>query len=103
MITGGAGYIGSHAVQEAARHGFEPVTFDNLSMGHSWAVKKGELVKGELSDRSKLLRTFRKYKPAGVMHFASHTYVGESVTDPQKYYRDNLTNAMNLFSVMLEM
>ncbi len=71
-------------------------------MGHSWAVKTGNLVKGELADRAKLLRTFKKFKPAGVMHFASHCFVGESVTDPQKYYRDNLTNAMNLFSVMLE-
>lgn len=71
-------------------------------MGHSWAVKAGALVRGELSDRSKLLKVFRRYKPAAVMHFASHTYVGESVTDPQKYYRDNLSNAMNLFSVMLE-
>ena len=102
LITGGAGYIGSHAVKEAVRFGFEPVSYDNLSMGHSWAVKTGHWVKGELSDRAKLLKTFKKFKPAAVMHFASHTYVGESVMDPQKYYRDNLTNAMNLFSVMLE-
>ena len=102
LITGGAGYIGSHAALEADRHGFKPVLFDNLSMGHSWAAKSGELVKGELADRAKLLKVFGKFKPVAVMHFASHTYVGESVTDPQKYYRDNLTNAMNLFSVMLE-
>ncbi len=101
LITGGAGYIGSHAVSEAKTFGFEPVTYDNLSMGHSWAVQ-GKFVKGDLNDRSRLLKTFRKFKPAAVMHFASHTYVGESVTNPQKYYQDNLTNAMNLFSVMLE-
>ena len=102
LITGGAGYIGSHAVKEASRFGFEPVTFDNLSMGHSWAVKAGKTVKGDLADRAKLLKTFHKFKPSAVMHFASHCFVGESVTDPQKYYQDNLTNAMNLFSVMLE-
>ncbi len=102
LITGGAGYIGSHAVKEAVRFGFEPVTYDNLSMGHSWAVQAGPFVKGDLADRPGLVKTFQKFKPTAVMHFASHTYVGESVTDPQKYYRDNLTNAMNLFSVMLE-
>jgi UDP-glucose-4-epimerase GalE len=102
LITGGAGYIGSHAVQAAPHFGFHPVTYDNLSVGHAWAVQEGKLVRGELSDRAKLLAAFRKYKPVAVMHFASHTSVGESVADPQKYYRDNLTNAMNLFSVMLE-
>ena len=101
-MTGGAGYIGSHAVMEAPAFGFRPVTYDNFSMGHPWAVKAGETVKGELSDRVKLLRTFKKFKPSAVMHFASHASVGESVADPQKYYRDNLTNALNLFSVMLE-
>jgi len=102
LITGGAGYIGSHAVKEARKHGFRPVTYDNLSMGHRWAVQDGIFVKGDLSDRTKLLQTFRKYRPAAVMHFASHISVGESVADPQKYYRDNLGNAMNLFSVLLE-
>jgi len=102
LITGGAGYIGSHAVKEAVQHGFFPITYDNLSMGHKWAVKEGVLVEGELADRTKLVRTMAKYKPQAVMHFASHTYVGESVTNPQKYYQDNLTNAMSLFSAMLQ-
>ena len=102
LITGGAGYIGSHAVQEAGTYGFDPVTYDNLSTGHAWAVKGSKLVKGELGDRKKLSAAFKKFKPAAVMHFASHIAVGESVVNPQKYYRDNLTNALNLFSVMLE-
>jgi UDP-glucose-4-epimerase GalE len=102
LITGGAGYIGSHAVREARNNGFEAVCFDDLSTGHAWAVKGYTLVKGKLGDRKKLLAAFKKYKPVAVMHFASHIAVGESVTDPQKYYRDNLTNAMNLLSVMLE-
>jgi UDP-glucose-4-epimerase GalE len=102
LITGGAGYIGSHAMLAAGNYGFLPVAYDNLSMGHSWAVKTGELVKGDLADTVKLGRTLKKLKPAAVMHFASHCYVGESVTDPQKYYRDNLTNAMNLWAAMRE-
>ena len=102
LITGGAGYIGSHAVKEAKNFGFNPVTFDNLSMGHRWAVRDGIFVKGNLADRSKLVQTFQKYKPAAVMHFASHISVGESVANPQKYYQDNIGNALNLFSVMLE-
>lgn len=101
FITGGAGYIGSHAVQGAKPFGFDPFTFDNLSMGHAWAVQ-GEFIHADLNDRPRLLKAFRKAKPDAVMHFASHAYVGESVTNPQKYYRDNLTNALNLFSVMLE-
>jgi UDP-glucose-4-epimerase GalE len=100
LITGGAGYIGSHAMLAAGTHGFTPVAYDNLSEGHRWAVQTGELVKGELSDAAALKRAFKKYKPVAVMHFASHCYVGESVTDPAKYYRDNLTNAMNLWDVM---
>ena len=102
LITGGAGYIGSHAMLAAESHGFTPVAYDNLSEGHRWAVKGGTLVKGDLSDPASLRRAFRKYKPSAVMHFASHCYVGESVTDPEKYYRDNLTNAMNLWHVMRE-
>lgn len=102
LITGGAGYIGSHAMLAAPSHGFTPIAYDNLSEGHRWAVQTGELIKGDLSDTTALKRAFKKVKPAAVMHFASHCYVGESVTDPAKYYRDNLTNAMNLWAVMRE-
>lgn len=100
IITGGAGYIGSHAAHNAERWGFTPVIYDDLSQGHRWAVKKHELIVGKLSDRKKLDATFRRVKPIAVMHFASHCYVGESVTDPRKYYWDNLTNAMTLFDAM---
>lgn len=100
LITGGAGYIGSHAMLEAPRHGFTPVAYDDLSMGHRWAVARGSLIEAPLSDRRALDRAFRKYRPVAVMHFASHCYVGESVTDPAKYYRDNLTNAMALWDAM---
>lgn len=102
LITGGAGYIGSHAAKEAARSGFTPVIFDNLSAGHKWAVQSGLFVKGDLADRAALVRVLRRYRPVAVMHFASHISVGESVVDPQKYYKDNLGNALNLFSAMLQ-
>ncbi len=95
MITGGAGYIGSHSVKEARKYGFNPVTFDNLSAGHRWAVRDGVFVKGDLADRAKLTQAFRRYRPVAVMHFASHISVRESVVDPQRYYRDNLCNAIN--------
>ncbi len=102
LITGGAGYIGSHAMKEAVRFGYEAVAFDNLSLGHAWAVPKGALLKGDLAQESAILQALRKVKPVAVMHFASHAAVGESVVNPQKYYRENLTNAMNLFSAMLK-
>jgi UDP-glucose-4-epimerase GalE len=102
LITGGAGYIGSHACLAAPSFGFRPVAFDNLSEGHRWAVKECDLVVGDLADVPAIRKAFRKYRPAAVMHFASHCYVGESVTDPGKYYRDNLGNAIRLFDVMRE-
>ncbi len=103
LITGGAGYIGSHAMKEAARFGYEAVAYDNLSLGHAWAVPKGALIRGDLANEKSILQALRKVKPVAVMHFASHAAVGESVLNPQKYYRENLTNAMNLFSAMLKM
>jgi UDP-glucose-4-epimerase GalE len=102
LITGGAGYIGSHAMLAAPAHGFTPIAYDDLSEGHRWAVNKDELVVASLADRRALDQAFKRYKPTAVMHFASHCYVGESVTDPAKYYRDNLTNAMGLWDVMRE-
>jgi len=101
LISGGAGYIGSHAVLAAARHGFRPVVYDNLTAGHRWAVRKATLVVGDLADRAKLQRTFRKFRPAAVMHFASHIAVGESVQNPRKYYQENLTNALVLLETLL--
>jgi UDP-glucose-4-epimerase GalE len=101
LITGGAGYIGSHAVLAASQWGFIPVTFDNLSEGHRWAVKDGRLIVGDLADGKRIKRVMKEVRPAAVMHFASHCYVGESVINPRKYYHDNVTNALNLFDAML--
>ncbi len=101
LITGGAGYIGSHAMLVAKAHGFQPVAFDNLSKGHAWAVKESPLVRGDLANVKSIQSVFKKVRPVAVMHFASHINVGESVTDPAKYYHDNLHNALNLFDVMI--
>jgi len=101
LVTGGAGYIGSHAVCELARAGFRPITIDNLSEGHREAVTAGELEVGDLADEAFLTSVFEKYNFAGVMHFASRCYVGESVENPRRYYEENVGNALTLLRVML--
>lgn len=101
LVTGGAGYIGSHAVRELDRAGYRPITVDNLSEGHREAVTVGELEIGDLSDEGFLTSVFEKYEVAAVMHFASRCYVGESVENPQRYYEENVGNALTLLRVML--
>lgn len=96
LVTGGAGYIGSHACKALARAGYQPVTFDNLVYGHEWAVKWGPLERGDILDRSRLDEVVAKYRPAAIMHFAAFAYVGESVTDPGKYHRNNVVGSLNL-------
>lgn len=96
LVTGGAGYVGSHACKALAAAGYEPVVFDNLCAGHEWAVKWGPLEQGDLLDRERIAEVVRKYQPAGAIHFASFAYVGESVTDPGKYWRNNVSGAINL-------
>lgn len=100
LVTGGAGYIGSHACQALARAGYAPVTLDNMSYGHEWAVRHGPLVRADILDRAALDRAFAEHRPEGVMHFAAFTYVGESVTEPGKYYRNNLAGTLNLLEAM---
>ncbi len=101
LVTGGAGYIGSHAVRELDRAGYRPITVDNLSEGHREAVTAGELEVGDLADEDFLTFVFEKYDCAAVMHFASRCYVGESVENPQRYYEENVGNALTLLRVML--
>ena len=102
LVTGGAGYIGSHTAKALANAGFEPVTFDNLSMGHKWAVRWGPLVTGDLADRSKVAETLTTHKIEAVIHFAASAYVGESMHAPREYFRNNVTNSLNLLDAMLE-
>jgi UDP-arabinose 4-epimerase len=102
LITGGAGYIGSHAAKALARAGFEPVVFDNLSIGHEQAVRWGPLVRGDLGDRELVRETLAAHRIEAVMHFAAYAYVGESVHEPRKYFRNNVTNTLNLLDAMLD-
>ncbi len=102
IITGGAGYVGSHACKALARAGYVPVSYDNLSRGYASAVKWGPLETGDILDAGRLDEVFHQYRPAAVMHFAALAYVGESVEQPQMYYRNNVTGTLNLLDRMLE-
>lgn len=102
LVTGGAGYIGSHTIRELCRQGYRPVSYDNLSEGHREAVLDTDLVVGDLSDEGKLEDVFRERKIDGVFHFASRCYVGESMENPRLYYEQNLGNALTLLRVMIE-
>ena len=100
LVTGGAGYIGSHACKALAQAGFSPVTVDNLIYGHEWAVKWGPFVKGDIHDRHVLDHVFEVFRPSAVLHFAAFAYVGESVADPGKYYWNNVAGTISLLEAM---
>lgn len=99
-MTGGAGYVGSHACKALAKAGHTPVTFDNLSRGHREAVKWGPLEIGDLLDPTQLKNVFTQYKPQAVMHFAALAIVSESVDNPDLYFRNNVDGTSNLLDVM---
>ncbi len=96
LVTGGAGYIGSHACKALAAAGFVPVAFDNLSTGWAEAVKYGPLVQADLADRAAVDAAFARYRPLAVMHFAALSLVGASMQDPGGYWRANVLGALNL-------
>ena len=102
LVTGGAGYIGSHVCKALASSGLTPVVFDNLGRGHEGAVKWGPLVKGDLEDRGALEDALTRYKPLAVVHLAGFTYVGESVEKPLLYYRNNVGGSFNLLETMID-
>lgn len=102
LVTGGAGYIGSHASKELARAGYEPIALDNLGNGNPWAVRWGPLVEMDLADRERLRRLFQHYKVGAVLHFAGSAYVGESMHAPAEYFRNNVVNTLNLLDTMRE-
>ncbi|HBG93056.1 MAG: UDP-glucose 4-epimerase GalE [Nitrospirae bacterium RIFOXYB2_FULL_43_5] len=102
LVTGGAGYIGSHVVKALGEAGYEVLTYDNLSTGNKWSVLYGELIAADLSDKETLKKTIVRFKPDAIMHFAASIVVPESVRDPLKYYRNNTVNTLNLLDVMLE-
>jgi len=100
LVTGGAGYIGAHACKALKRAGYTPIAYDNLVYGHRSAVKWGPLEEGDISNRRRLEAVIKKYKPLAVMHFAAYSYVGESVENPGKYYRNNVAGTLTLLEVM---
>ncbi len=102
LVTGGAGYIGSHVVKALGEAGHTVLTYDNLATGNRLAVLHGELVEGDLADRDTLRKVMQQFQPAAVMHFAASIVVPESVREPLKYYRNNTANALNLLEVMAE-
>ena len=102
LVSGGAGYIGSHACKALAKAGYTPVTLDNFVYGHRWAVKWGPLVEGDLADDALVRRVFDEYDIDAVIHFAAYAYVGESMNEPGKYFRNNVVNTIKLLDAMLE-
>ena len=102
LVTGGAGYIGSHAVRMLAKQGYRPVILDNLSNGHREAAQGFPFVSGDFSDKALLQQIFEQYAIEAVMHFAAYIEVGESVRSPEKYYQNNTEKVRNLLEVMVE-
>ena len=102
LVTGGAGYIGSHATKALARAGHLPVTFDNLQRGHRENVKWGPLVEADLADESAIIKALKQYEITDVMHFAAYAYVGESMQHPRMYFTNNFCNTLNLLNAMHE-
>lgn len=100
LVTGGAGYIGSHTCKALAAAGYLPVALDNLSCGHRWAVRWGPLEVADLADRTAVERVLRTCRIDAVIHFAASAYVGESMADPGRYFRNNVANTLNLLEAM---
>lgn len=102
LIAGGAGYIGSHVNKMLNERGHETLVFDNLVYGHKEFVKWGKFIQGDLADREQLRQCFSGNRISSVMHFSAFAYVGESVVNPARYYRNNVSNTLNLLDVMNE-
>lgn len=102
LVVGGAGYIGSHTAKLLSKSNYNVVVFDNLSMGYEKLAKYGKLVIGDLANIADINKVFEEFDIDAVFHFAAFAYVGESVTNPQKYYKNNVQNTLNLLEVMLE-
>ena len=96
LVTGGAGYIGSHAAKALAAAGYQPIVYDSLINGHPWAVKWGPLEQGDILDRARLNEVITKYRPEAIMHFAALANVGDSVSDPAIYYRNNTIGTLTM-------
>jgi UDP-glucose-4-epimerase GalE len=102
IVTGGAGYVGSHCCKELAKAGYNPITVDNLHRGYEEVVKWGPFCECDVLDTDKIVSIFHKYKPEAVFHFAGLTYVGESVEKPELYYRTNTAGTLSLLNAMVK-
>lgn len=100
LVTGGAGYIGSHACKALAAAGYQPVVFDNLSGGHREAVRWGPLEIGDVTDTDALVSVMERHRIESVMHFAAYISVGESIVEPSRYYRNNFGGTLSLLAAM---
>lgn len=100
LVTGGAGYIGSHTCKELAGQGHSVVVYDNLSTGHRRFVKWGDFCYGDILDTQRLRACLHQYKPDGIIHFAASAYVGESVENPGKYFRNNVSGTLSILEAM---
>ncbi len=100
LVSGGAGFVGSHVCKALAAAGYLPVTYDDLSKGHRWAVRWGPLVEGELADAARLDEALVRYKPVAVMHLAALAAAGESVAEPARYYRNNVIGTLALLDAL---
>ena len=100
LVTGGAGYIGSHAVKLLGQRGYRTVVYDNLIYGHREASPQGDFVEGDLHDTARLVQVLKEHQITDVMHFAAFAYVGESVQDPLKYYVNNVAGTLSLLQAM---
>jgi UDP-arabinose 4-epimerase len=102
LVTGGAGYIGAHCCKALSEAGYLPVCFDNLSTGHQGFVQWGPLIEGDIADTERVSEAIAAHNVMAVMHFAAFSQVGESVADPQKYYRNNVGGTLSLLKAMLD-
>jgi UDP-arabinose 4-epimerase len=102
LVTGGAGYVGSHACKALAERGHLPITFDNLSRGNRWAIRWGPFEKGDIADVQQVRRVLKKYRPSALMHFAAYAYVAESVEQPLLYYRNNFVDTVALLQTVVD-
>lgn len=102
LVTGGAGFIGSHTAKALAHAGLEPVVIDDLSNGHRAAARWGPFVHGDVGNRDLLRQVMTEHRVEGVIHFAAHAYVGESVYEPRMYFQNNVANTLALLDAMMD-
>ena len=102
LVTGGAGYIGSHTAKALAKVGYQPVVLDNLSMGHAANVRWGPLIEADLSETEVVRKALQDYNIGAVIHFAGSAFVGESMQFPRRYFQNNVINTFNLLDAMLD-